>query len=157
MAVVFSGNITASTPSSGVVTLTFTDTSTGVTGLISRTLVITDPTGLVLQTINMGVTLTATYAVTSDQYLTFTETIVDGSGTTIGVKSYVCTAFYDYLYPTLIAAITCENDTYGQIFNLSKAELYKSAAITNGEFGLGVSANALIIQANFFLTTPYYA
>lgn len=157
MSLTVTGTVTPSTPNNGVVTLTFTDTTTGVTGLVSRTLVITNPNNVILATINMGATLVATYPITSDQYLIFTETIVDNSGTSVGTVKYLSVVFYEYLFPQLVAAITSDCDTFGQIYNLSRAELYKDAAVDMGTFSQAVASNALIIQANFYLQTPYYS
>lgn len=156
MVVVVSGTVTAGIPVNGVVTTTFTNT-TSTTDLVSKILVITNPLGIILDTVNMGSSDAATYDVTSDQWLLFTLTIVDSYGTSIGTFSYVSDAFYNYQFPQSIAAIISDCDTFGKIYNLSRAELYKNAAITQGLFGQGVQSNALIIQANFYLMTPYYA
>ncbi len=157
MAVVVSGNVAASIPSAGVVTLTFTDTSTGVGTLVSRTLVITNANGVIVDTINMGSVLTADYDISADQYLTFTETIIDNTGTYTLIVNYISTSFFEYAFANAIASITSENDTYGTIYNLSRADDYKMAAETYGLYGIGVTANALIVQANFYVNTPYYA
>ncbi len=158
MAVVMSATVSTSIPVSGVVTLTYTDTSTGVGTVISRTLVITDPNGVVLDTISMGSFLTAEYGVTSDQYLTFTETLVDNTGTYTHELNYLSTAFYDYQYPqTILDIYSVCSDTFGVLQNLSNSQLYYEAAEDAALFGQSVAAGTLITQANFLLTTPYYA
>jgi len=159
MATVASGNVTAGIPIAGVVTLTWTDTSTGVTGLVSKVLVITDPLGNVLDTVNMGAATTATYDVTSDQWLQFEMTITASSGNGTVTKAYVCISFYQSVFAPAIAALTSLEtcNVFGQAQNLSLAELNKNAAIDMAQFGQAVQSNALIVYANFLVSTPYYA
>ncbi len=159
MAFVYSGVVTTSIPVSGVVVLTFTDASSGVVNPVtSRTLVITDPNGTVLDTISMGSSLTATYGVESDQWLLFSLTVIDADGTHTGETSYLSTAFYNYQYPQSILDVSSVcGDTFGVLQNLSNSQLYYTAAEDAALFGQAVAANTLIIQANFLLQTPYYA
>ncbi len=159
MATVASGNVTAGVPVAGVVELTFTDTTTGITGLSSKTLVITDPLGTVLDTISMGAGTTATYDITSDQWLRWVLTVVDANGTSTATVDYVSIAFYQSVFAPAVAALTnletC--NIFGQAQNLSLAELNKNAALDMAQFGQAVQSNALIIYANYLANTPYYA
>lgn len=157
MSVTVTGKVSASIPVSGVVTLIFTDTTTGVGTLISRTLVIKDANGNILSTIDMVATLIATYDVYTDGYYTFTETIVDNTGTYAGTENFLCEAFYMSLFAIAVASLPNECDTFGVIYNLVQAQLDRSAAEDMGLFGQGLVAQALITQANFLVTTPYYA
>lgn len=157
MALTVKGTITASIPNQGVVTLTYTDVTTGESNVTSKILVITDCNGVVLDTISMGTGTVATYNITADAWFLFTLTIVDDAGTSTGANSYVSIAFYQSVFAPLIASIDCDNDTYGLIFNASRAELYKNASLDEALFGQGVVANNLIIQANYYVTSPYYA
>lgn len=159
MATVASGNVTASVPNAGTVTLLFTDTTTGITGLISKMLVITDPLGVVLQTTNMGVAVTATYPVTSDQWLRYTLTVIDSNGTSVAVVDYVCISFYQSVFAPAVTALTSSVtcNKFGQATQLSLAELNKNASIDFALFSQPVQSNALIIYANLILATPYYA
>lgn len=159
MAFVYSASVSTSIPVSGVVTLTYEDSSTGIVNPVtSRVLVISDANGVVLETINMGASLTATYDVESDQYLTFTQTMVDANGSHVGTTNYLCETFYKYQFPQSILDVSSVcGDTFGVLQNLSNSDLYRTAAEDAGEFGQGVISNSLIVQANFYLTTPYYA
>ena len=159
MATVVSGNVTSGVPINGTVVLTWTDTSTGITGLISKVLVITDPLGTVLKTVTMGSGLTATYSITNDQWLRFTETVVDGNGTNFVVVDYVSIAFYQSVFAPAVAALTSSVtcNLFGQATNLSNAELNKNASLDMARFSQPVQSNSLIIYANFLLSTPYYA
>jgi hypothetical protein len=158
MAVVFSANVSQGIPANGMVELLFTDTSTGISGLISRMLNIYNFNNILVATINMGAVLTANFPVSADGYYNFTETIVDGSGTTIGDVAFLSTSFYESLYAPAIASLPtqCGNQT-GQILNYSNAQNNRYAAVDAGVFGQGVLAQGLITRANFLLTTPYYA
>jgi hypothetical protein len=158
MSVVFAASVSQGIPSNGVVALTFTDASTGISGLISRTLNIYDYNGNLVDTVNMGASLTAAFNISADGYYNFIETIVDGSGTTTGDVAFVSTAFYLSIYAPAIAALStyCGNQT-GQILNYSNAQNNRYAAIDAAMFGQGVLAQGLITYANFLVTTPYYA
>ncbi len=159
MATVASGNVTAGVPVAGVVTLTYHDTTSGITGLISKTLVITNSLGTVLQTTNMGAGTTATYNISADLWLRFTCTIIDGNGTTSVTVDYVSIAFYQSVFAPAVAALTSLEDCniFGQAQNLSLAELNKNASLDMAQFGQAVQSNTLIIYANQILATPYYA
>ena len=154
MAIVVSGNIQQS---AGGNILTFTDTSTGVGTLVSRTLNIYDANGNLLQTINMGATLAATYNITADAYFQFIETIVDNTGTYTLTINYLSTVFYQNAFSTAIAGVTTyDSDFFGVVSNLNISQDYYQAANRFFIGGFGVSANNMITQANFFVNTPYY-
>lgn len=158
MAVIPSGKVTQSVPVNGVVTLTFTDATTGLGTVSSRILVISDANGNILQTINMGSSLTATYSITQDIYASFVETIVDNTGTYTATVNYVSTAFYIYAYAPAVVSVSSECcDTFGTILRLYDAEDNKNAAVYMAQFGQGVNSQALITQANFLVNSPYYA
>ncbi len=158
MAVVVKATISASIPNNGNVTLTFTDQSTGLGTVISRTLTIYDYNGVLLDTINMGASLTATFVVVADGYFSFDEQIVDNTGTYSATFGYVCQAFYMSIYAPAVASLpTFCGDLTGQIYNLSNAQNNRYAALDMASFGQGVIAQALITRANFLVQTPYYA
>lgn len=147
MAVVVSGNITQNPTGTPV---TFTDTSSGVSGLVSRTLVITDANGNVLQTTNMGATLTAIYPLTKDLYLVFTETIVDNTGTYVLVKNYLSEVFYQIAFSNAIAIYGC-NCQPSQCSIYDKAEQFKSAAEIFASRGLAPAAQSCMDAANKYI------
>lgn len=156
----YSATVIEGIPSNGVVPLLFIDNSTGIAGLISRVLNIYDPNDVLLDTVNMGGTNTASYNTPADGYFSFQLTTVDSNGThgpTGCTTNIVSTAFYMSVYAPAIAAIStyCGNQT-GQILNYSNAQNNRYAAIDAGVFGQGVLAQALITYANFLVTTPYY-
>jgi flagellar hook assembly protein FlgD len=158
MSVVFSANVSQSTPVAGVVTLTFRDTTTGLGTVSARTLTIYDYNDDLVQTISMGTSTTATFNVSADGYFTFDESITDNTGTYTGDVAFLCTAFYINAYVTSVASNTTYcGDLYGVVFNQSQAQNYRYAAIDMASFGQGVIAQQLITQANFYITTPYYA
>lgn len=158
MSLIVTGIVTQSVPVLGIVTLTFTDTTAGVSGLVSRVLAIYDDNGNLLTSINMGATLVATYTVSQDTYLLLIETIVDGSGTSIGEFKFLSDSFFIYNFSLGVAALPSQcSDLYGTIANLSNALINQTAAINMALFGQGVVAQALITYANFLTTTPYYA
>ena len=158
MSVVFSATISQSTPVAGVVTLTFTDTTTGLGTVSARTLTIYDYNDDLVETINMGTSTVATFNVSADGYFTFDESITDNTGTYTGEKALLCTSFYIYEYVQSVANnSTYCGDLYGIVFNQSRAQNDRYAAIDMASFGQGVIAQQLITQANFYILTPYYA
>lgn len=158
MALTVTATITQSIPVNGNVTITFTDTTTGISGLVSRTLVIKDDNGNTLDTISMGSNPVATYTLTADTYLSFTESIIDNSGLSVGNFTYLSDSFYQYNFSMAVAGISSQCcDTFGILNNLYQAEVNRNAAIYMATFGQGVNAQALITNANFLVSTPYYA
>lgn len=155
MALTVTATISQSSDGTQVV---FLDTTTGVVGLVSRTLSILDANGVLLQQINMGATLTATYVISTDLYLQFVEVIVDNSGTSTGQVNFLSTAFYELAFAPAIAAQICPcDDLFGVLYNLNQSNLYATAAQIFAERGIGPQAQAMITQANFLVSTPYYA
>ena len=128
--------------------ITFTDTSTISGSLVSRVLVIKDPNDVVLATINMGAVLVATYTITSDQYLKFIETIVDGSGSHVVEEDYMSVYFYTTQFLVIMKQLNCCRNKL--VFNqLNEAGNYYDAANDYAlTVGGGVLANLNIIAAN---------
>lgn len=158
MSVVFSATVSQSTPVNGVVTLQFLDTTTGLGTVSSRTLTIYDYNNVLLKTINMGTSTIATFQIQADGYYTFDESITDNTGTYIGEVAFLSTAFYIAAYVQSVASnATYCGDLFGTVFNQSRAQNYRYAAIDMASFGQRVIAQELITQANFFITTPFYA
>lgn len=155
MSVQVSGNMSQS-PSGTV--LTFTDTTTGIGALTSRTLQIFDPNSLLLDTVDMGASLTDTYDITQDQWLSFVETIVDNTGTYILTVNYLSTTFYQNAFANAIAAVpNVTDDVFGTVWNLNLSQDNYQAALRFFIGGFGVAAQNMITQANFYVATPYYA
>lgn len=148
MSVVVSGNVSQS--ASGNI-LTFTDTSSGIISLVSRTLQIYDQNGVLLTTINMGASLTATYNITSDGYFQFVETIVDNTGTYILTKNYLSTAFTDNVIVNTLTQLGCSCSL--ESFNfIDIAYFFRFAALRLALGGFGVSAQANILAAFSIVT-----
>src|SRR6185312_17215220 len=76
----------------GATPLLITDSSTGLPTITSRVLTIYGPTGTLLSTINMGASLTTTYAITQDQWLRFVLTLNSGAYT--AQSDYISEGFY---------------------------------------------------------------
>lgn len=158
MAVTVKASVSAGEPSSGLVPINFLDESTGIGTLISRVLNIYDYNNNLVDTVNMGATLTATYNVSTDGYFSFQEIIVDNTGTYTGTFNFLCISFYVSLYAPAVAALTTYcGDLTGQIYNQSNAQNNRYAALDIASLGQGVIAQQLITRANFLITTPYYA
>ncbi len=146
--VIVSGSV-SQTPSGSV--LTFTDTSTGVSGLISRILNIYDPNGILLSTVNMGATLTATYDISGDGYFQFIETIVDGTGTYVLTINYLSTAFTDNVIVNTLVQLGCSCSL--ESFNfIDIAYFFRFAALRLALGGFGVAAQANILAAYSVIT-----
>lgn len=154
MAVVVSGNVSAGTPVNGNLTLTFTDTSTGVSSLVSRILNIYDSNGTpVVSPINMGATLTATYVTTTDKYLSFVEIIVDNTGTYPLTVNYLSTTFYQISFANAIAALPNDfNCGSEQLTYIDISNLYAQAAERYALSALAPAAQNAINAANYFIT-----
>lgn len=150
MSVVLSGNITQSYDGS---TLLFTDTSSGVVDLVSRILTIQNSNDVVLDTIDMGDSLTASYDITADQWLKFSEQVIDGSGTYTLTLTYLSTAFYENTFSNTIAQLGCDcNCGNEDLTYADKGELFKAAALRFAAGGFGVAANNNIVAANIYIT-----
>lgn len=155
----------ATSSCSGVVTqsasgsvLTFTDTGSYNPPITSRMLNIYDYNGNLIQTYNMGSSLTQTFDITADSWFRFILTVVDSTGTFTCTVDYLSTAFYQNAFSNAIAGQTCPNsDFYGVIFNLNLSQDFYMAALRFFIGGFAVSANNMITQANDFVTTPFYA
>jgi hypothetical protein len=146
MSVACSGTVVNNLAGTG---LTFTDTGTGYGTLVSRTLVIKDPLGNVLATINMGAALTYLYVITVDQYVSFNLTVIDNTGTYTCQVNYLAQGFYTVSYLALIAQSGCGCN--GNLCNVDIAERFLAAANRFAVAGLGVAANNNIIAANIYI------
>lgn len=145
------------TQSADGMTLTYTDTSTGLVSPITRSLVVRNSDGDVYDTPVFSGTV-AVVTITKDMYLSFVETITDANGTYTQTENYLSTAFFELAFAPAVAAVTSPcDDIYLTLFNLNSAESYKEAAVIFGIHGVAVSAQACIDQANFLTLTPYYA
>jgi hypothetical protein len=150
MATVFSANITQAANGSPVY---YNDTTTGITGLVSKVLTIYDSNGDLLDTINMGSSTTASYVITTDLYLATVLTIVDGNGTTVGDLNYLSTAFYEIAFANAIAALPCDfNCGSNALTYIDIADLYKQAAERYALSALAPAAQNAINAANYYIT-----
>lgn len=148
MAVVTKGEVTQDPSGSP---LLFTDQTAGLGTIISRSLDIYDGNGNLLDTIDMGGNLTATYDITADGYFSFIETIVDNTGIYTLLKNYLSTAFYEITYAPLANKLDCCGNEE-KCLNLYKAEICKADAILFFERGVAELAQSNIEAANLFLT-----
>lgn len=132
--------------------LTFTDQSSGIGTLVSRTLVITDSNNVVVSTTNMGATLTANQAITKDVFYTFTESIADNTGALPNVVvTYLSTAFYELIFAPLANKLSlCE--CVEKCLHLYKGEIAKSDAEQFALRNIATLAQSNIDAANLFLT-----
>lgn len=128
--------------------LLYTDGGTGYGTLVSRILTIFDCNGNLLQTINMGASLTAIYNITADAFFQFICTVIDNTGTYITEVDYVAIGFYTASYLNSFngqAPLPINN------CNLDTAENFLNAAL---RFNVGdnfVAAQANIVLANYFV------
>lgn len=153
MAVVVSGNVSAGTPVNGNLSLIFADTSTGVGTLVSRILTIYNSNAVLVSTINMGATLTANYVITTDQYLSFIETIIDNTGTYVLTVNYLSTTFYQISFANAIAALPCDfNCGNEQLTYIDISNLYFQTAKRYALSALAPAAQNAINTANYFIT-----
>lgn len=154
MAVVTAGAVTQSAPGS---VLTFTDTTTGLTAPIVRSLVVYDPNGTPIATpVFSG--LSATLDITADGWFSFVETIIDANGAYVLTINYLSTAFYQNAFANAIAAQpSVETDYFAVFFNLNRSQDYYFASVRFFIGGFGIASQAAIQQANFYVNTPYYA
>lgn len=146
---VISGSVSQS---SDAKILTFQDTSSGMSSVTSRVLVIKDAAGTTLTTINMGSTLTATYNITADKYLSFYLTIVN-SGTTYNLQvNYMSQQFYNISQVQVIVNGGCSCDDNNELCTDStKAREAINAALTYFNIGEGEDCQAMLDAANAYL------
>jgi len=129
-------------------------TDTGSYGVVSsRILTIYNSAGTLLQTINMGSTLTATYTFPADVWLKFVCTVTDNvSGSPWVTTVYiVAQGYYWNAYLAQFNATNC--GCQGNNCNLEKSQLSLQAALRFNLAGLAgaASANACIIMANYWV------
>jgi len=124
--------------------LTFTDTSTGIT-VSSRVLTIYSATGALLNTINMGASLTTTYAITGDQWLRFVLTLNSGAYTaTVDFLSE--NFYYNGLINQVKSGCGCSGDSL--CADPAKAMLSDKAALFYTTYGFAVNADTCIKAAD---------
>lgn len=130
-------------------TLTFLDTSTDLPTITSRVLTIFDPNNNLLQTINMGASLTTTYVITQDQWLRFILTLDTGAYT--AVVDYVANGFY---YNGLInkGKGNCSGCIGGSLCSdTAKAMISEKAAQFYNSYGFAVNADTAIKAADAYI------
>ena len=144
----------ASTPTGTVVQVAYNQlkyTDTGSYGTVSsRTLVIYSSTGTVLDTVNMGATLTYTYTLTADAALQFVCTVVDNiSGSPWVTTVYtLATGFFWQSYAEQYSVNNC-GSAYNNN-NLTYANNTLQAAIRFTIAANLVAAQRNIVIANYF-------
>ncbi len=138
-------------------TLTFQDTSTGTTSVTSRSLQISDSNGQNLATINMGVSLTANFAITADVWLSFLLTFVDNGTTYTKTVNYMSSQFYKLAQAGLAQFNNCGClDDSITCNNIVKARESINAAITFFNIGDSVSCQTALNAADYYITNPTY-
>lgn len=134
-------------------TLTFTDSSTGIT-VTSRILTIYDSNGELLETIDMGGNLTATYNITADVYLSFILTLNTTQTVTV---NYISTQFYILAQARLASLLSypckCEGATCS---TMVKARECINSAITYFNIGDGESSQLMLTAADYYILNPTY-
>lgn len=149
MSVAVAGSVSIS---AGGTVLTFTDKSTGIIGLISRTLIINDPNGVPVASFNMGTNLTQTYTIAADGYFEFVETIVDSTGTYTLPVNITADGIYKAAYLNIIKQAGCSCNCSNEIFMaLFVGQLFDNAANWFGLFGQGVQSQNSVQAANTYI------
>lgn len=133
--------------------LTFTDTGTGYGTIVSRTLQIFDSNNVLLDTINMGVALTANYPITADGYFVFILTVIDNTGTYTCTVKYLAENIYIAALLNILAGIGCCGGGIKE--NVFLADLYAGGAEDSGSIGLGPQAQQQITTANTLINQVY--
>lgn len=130
----------------------YTDTGT-YTGVISRTLVISDYLGNVVQTVSMGGTTTYIFTITADAWYQFVCTVVDANSPPNWVTTvyFTATGFFTAAYLNQYTANNC-----GCVTDNSNLEIANNAYLAALRFNLaGVTAAAnaqvCIQAANYFV------
>lgn len=157
MAVVTSGSVAQS---AGGLVLTFTDTSTGIGTLTSRTLTVYDCNGniLVPSPFSMGTSTTQAFDITADGWYRFYEVIVDNTGTyPLTVDFYADAVYKNAFSNAMVAVSSYQSDLFGVIWSLNLSQDYYNAGYRFFIGGFSVAAQNMITQANFYVNTPYYA
>lgn len=130
--------------------LVWTDTGTYGT-IVSRTLVIKDYQGNIVQTVSLGAALVYDLVITADNWYSFVAIIVDNTGTFTSTVFYVSTGFYWAAYLTQFTSTNC--GCTGRNWNLEVSQLLLQAALRfnlAGQSG-AASAQASIVGANFYV------
>jgi hypothetical protein len=143
------------TSSSDAATLTFTDNSTGIVTLVSRTLVVTDSNGNIVSTQNMGAAITATVGIFTDVYYSFVETIVDANGTYIVPVKFTSNQFYN-IAQSKLAAVLIQSNSTNLSNSLTIARECINAANNFALTGDGTDAQISLTAANYYINNPTY-
>jgi len=119
--------------------------------IVSRTLVITNSIGTVLETVPLGAALTYAFTITSDNWYCFTATIVDNTGTFTSVVYYLSTGFYWATYLQQFVSNNCGCN--GQNCNLETSQLFLQAALRFNLAGASgaASAQSCIVLASYYV------
>lgn len=150
MSSVASGNITQ-TDLTGLNYL-FTDTGTYTAPVTSRILTQYDSNGNLVNTYNMGGSLTQSISITADGYFTFILSITDATGivapfTLNELLKGVYIAAY-LLRLTLLGCCDCNSFS-----NIDKAELAYNGAVRYGISGDGPNSQTQITLANILINS----
>lgn len=144
----YSGNVTQNGGN-----LIFTDTSTISAPLTSKVLVIQDANGVTLSTINLGSLTTATYTISSDQWLNFVMTLTDNLGVHIVDVAYLSIYFYMQVFLNATKQnCCCLSDS--QYAKINKSTWMLDDAVWYAPLvGYGILANTNIIAANSLINS----
>lgn len=135
---------TISAPISGS-PLLFTDTSTDLPTITSRILTIYAADGTLLDTINMGASLTASYPITTDQWLRFVLTLNVGAYS-VTVDYLSENFYYNGLINHVKSGCACSGNTL--CADPAKAMLSDKAAVFYTTYGMAVNADTCIRAAD---------
>ena len=156
MAVVCSGEVTQSGDAK---TLTFTDTGTGYVNVTSRQLNIFDAYGALVNSINMGASLTAQQSITKDVWYSFILIVTDENGTYSPPYpiNYRSQQFYNLAQVQWTMADTDCGCTDNPLCSLpAKADQAIDSSLTFFNIGDSVSCQAMLDAANFLINKAIY-
>jgi hypothetical protein len=119
--------------------------------IVSRTLVITDYEGNVLENVSLGATLTYDFTISADAWFCFTGTIVDNTGTYTSVVYYVSTGFYWATYLEQFTSTNCGCTGVNRNLELSQLQLQAALRFNLAGASGAAAAQNCIIMANYFV------
>lgn len=130
--------------------LQFTDTGSYTPPIASRVLTMYDPLGNVLQTFNMGTSLTQIITISADGGYRFILAVTDSTGVVTPITiDYVAAGFYVAAYLNQFASTNCGCEFNN--CNMETAELFYNAALRFNLAGNLAAADANIKAANVFI------
>lgn len=140
-------SLSVSAPQSGS-PLNIVDTSTGLPAITSRILQVYNATNALIDTIDMGSSLTAEYVITQDQYLKFTLVLNDGDYT--ATEPFLSVNFY---YNGLISQSLdpCGCGCGKSNFDVAKAMMSEKAAVFYFDNGVAINADTAIKAADAYI------